>query len=97
VSGDHWREFCSRVDALTVHGKAFEKFRLEHGLPQFKALRKGAAQWLNDNFGSEVAKAFRCDAGSGCQDKFYIRQASPATIKNLKKALVKFGAALGIS
>jgi hypothetical protein len=94
-----WNETrCNlRFDLTAADLKAFEAFRQEHGLPQFKALRKGAAQWLNDNFGGEVAKAFRCDAGSGCQDKFYIRQASPATIKNLKKALIKFGAALGIS
>jgi hypothetical protein len=70
---------------------AYHEFRLKHGIPEHKALRKTTAQVIEDQYegGKNVkaARLFRGEGGSDTHGTNYIRSFTPEQVRMLDDAL----------
>jgi len=73
---------------------SYAEFRKAHDLPEHKAIRKFAAQWIHDNVGEVEARLYRGEGVSGNHGKNYIKAFSPEQTAKLDKALTLFRAAV---
>ena len=70
--------------------RVWQKFQIANKLPPHKALRKTAAQWIQDNISEEASRLYRCEKGQGTHHASYIKAFTPAQIDKLDKALDAF-------